>query len=61
MLDAIPSLSAVEKSLIKVTNSDFNINNNEIFDQYTSVKNYANVERIEIGKQSALNRNIKVG
>ena len=53
MLDAISSWSSVEKSLIKVTKirNVLNINNNEII----IVNNYANVEQIEIWKQSPLN------
>ena len=37
VVDAIPSLSSVEKSLIEVTEirNDLNINNNEIYDEFT--------------------------
>ena len=46
VIDAISSWSSVEKSLIMVTEirNDLNINNNEIFDEFTYVKYYANAE-----------------
>ena len=50
LFGVIPSLSIVEKSLIKVTKilNDLSLNDNEIFDEFTYVKNYAKPEQIEI-------------
>ena len=48
LLDAIPCGSTIGKSLAKLIKirSDLNINNNEIFDEFTYLKNYANAEQI---------------
>ena len=63
ILDAISSRSSGEKQLIQVIEilNDLNtrINNNEILDEFTYEKNYANAEQIEIWKQSALNSDTK--
>ena len=54
--DALQSLSIVEEIfLIKVIRNDLNINIKEIFHDLTYIKNYANIEQIEICKQSAIN------
>ena len=47
LLDDIPSWSTIEKSLIKKvtkTRNDLNINNNQLFDEFIYLKNYANAE-----------------
>ena len=60
-MDEVPSLSIVETSLTKVTKIRIvqNVSNNEIFDEFTYVNNYANAGQIEIWKQSALNTSKK--
>ena len=44
VVDAIPSWSSIEKSLIKITENYLYINNYEICDEFTYVKNYANAK-----------------